>query len=262
MSQLAELQRDFLRSMMNGAPIVESALCDQGGIARELGLGIYSHAYRARLREVLGNDHPVLASYLGDRLWDELCEAYIPAHPSRYRSLRHFGSALPAFLGQRAPFDRHPELAELALFERTLLDCFDAADAPVASWAQLQAVPATDWPTLRLQLAPGVRRMSTLCNSISIWMALKASETPPKPMPAERTEWLCWRDVGLITQFRSIDAEEAAVIDHFLAGGDFSGGCDLLLSWHAADAVPGRALDHLARWAGESWIAEWLVVQA
>ncbi len=259
MSQLAELQRSFLRSIVDAAPHVEPALSEQGGIARELGLGIYTHAYVARLREVLANDHAVLARYLGDRLWDELCMAYIAAHPSSHRSLRHFGAALPAFAGRQAPFHQLAEISELALFERTLLDCFDAADAPVAAWGQLQMLPASDWPALRPTLAASVRRLSMSSNSVAIWIALKAEQIPPSAASATGTEWLCWRDAGLVTQFRSIDAEEAALIDYFLAGGDFSGGCELLLRWHAADAVPARALAHLARWADESWISDWKV---
>ena len=259
MSRLAELQRSFLRSIVDAAPHVYPALCDRDGIARELGLGIYTHAYRARLREVLGNDHAVLAAYLGDRLWDELCEVYIAAHPSGYRSLRNFGGSLPAFVAHQAPFREHAEIAELALFERTLLDCFDAADAQVANWQQLQSLSPDYWPALRPRLAPSVRRLSLSSNAVAIWIALKAEQVPPKATTATRTEWLCWRDGELVTRFRSIDVEEAALIDHFLAGGDFSEACELLLNGHAADAVPARALAHLARWSDEFWISDWRV---
>ncbi|MGH8028719.1 MAG: HvfC/BufC family peptide modification chaperone [Arenimonas sp.] len=257
MNTLAELQRSFLQSVLQGTPLVQQELAAHGGIAPGLGLDIYIHAYHSRLREALANDHAVLATYLGDELWQALCTGYIRAHPSHYRSLRYFGIDLPRFVATTQPFASHPVLCELAAFERALLDSFDAADAGAANWAALQSVPANDWPMLSPRLVPSLRRLSMRFNSVQIWTAMKAGQVPPTLADAAANEWVTWRDCELLTRFRSVDVTEAAALDHVLAGGDFAGLCELLQAWHAQDEVPAAALQLLSRWSGEGWIASW-----
>lgn len=257
MSRLAGLQRRFLESIVQPGDQIAAELHGDGGIDVQLGLGIYCHAYQARLCEVLGNDHALLARYLGDELWDEMCVSYIAAHPSRHRSLRQFGDALPGFLARQIPFATHREIAELAGFERSLLDCFDAPDAALATWIQLQALPAATWPRLRVRFLPCVRRLSTGSNAIALWIALKDGQCPP-PASLEPSEWLCWRDAVLVTQFRSLDGEEAGLLDHFLGEGDFSTACELLTASHPAEAVPSCALGYLAGWAEAGLISAWI----
>lgn len=256
MSALASLQRDFLRALTGADRQVSAALQDQGGIGRDLGLQIYVHAYSARLREALENDHAQLAAYLGDELWQQLVTAYVAANPSHQTSLRNFGEGLPHFLRIHAPFDAHPVLAELASFERSLLDSFDAAEAPVASWDELLHTPPSRWPGLRPRFVPSLSRLGTRLNSVEIWQALKAGRRPPEVqnLPGD---WAIWRDAEQVTRFRSLGIDEAVLLDHFLAGGDFGQGCEQLQRWHESDAVPAKALEALARWCAEGWISAW-----
>jgi len=255
-NDLAGLQRRFMASMTRPDDRVVADLRAEGGIDIGLGMRIYSNAYQARLREVLGKDHVALSGYLGNAPWDELCTVYIDAHPSRHRSLRQFGDALPDFLAQQPLFKANPEVAELACFERSLLDCFDAPAAPLATWMQLQDLPASVWPELRLRFAPSVRHLAMISNAVALWIALKDEQTPPRAN-LTASAWLCWRDVALVTQFRSLDDEEAALLAHFIAGGSFSDACELLLTWHPAADVPARAVAQLACWAGEGLVSEW-----
>lgn len=257
MTGLAALQRRFMESIVQ--PCDQSAVDLQSdvGIDAQLGMGIYSHAYQARLREVLENDHAVLARYLGDALWDQMCGSYIGHHPSRFRSLRQFGDALPEFLLRSPTYSGDPVVAELACFERNLLDCFDAPDVAVATWAQLQTLPELGWPGLRLKFSPSVRRLSTGSNAIAAWIALKAGQAPSEE-PWLASEWLCWRDASLVTQFRSLEGEEASLLDHFLGNGDFSAACELLLAGQPVDKVPACAIGYLAAWAEAGLVSDWI----
>lgn len=258
MDALVDLQRNFLAAVREGDERVKPQLAADRRIARDLGLGIYVHAYRARLREALENDHGCLALYLGDDLWDRMCVGYIDAHPSRSRSLRQFGDHLPDYLKLTAAFAEYPQIAELAAFERRLLDCFDAADASSATWAELQAMPATDWPGLCLRFQPSLQRYRADSNSIDIWKALKADHSPPEVAASQTRNWAIWRDPERVTRFRPLDSEETAALDHFLAGGDFAGLCEILAHRHAPHAVPVHALQHLQRWAQDGWVTQWI----
>lgn len=254
---LARLQQRFMQRLLD---VPDDALDEEiatGRMSREVGLRIYTHAYRARLREALDNDHPVLGLYLGDDLWHQLCAGYITAHPSRHRSLRDFGVDLPAWLAQAEPFATHPLIAELATFERLLLDSFDAADADLTDWPALLAIPGLDWPGLTMRFHPSLRRFPVACNSVESWRALKEGGTPPTPGPAAHPEWVLWRDDDRVSRFRSLDASERAALAHCQSQGDFAGLCEVLLEWHAPDAVPAVALGHLQTWCGEGWISRW-----
>ena len=170
MSTLAALQQDFL-STLTGAPLLIHALDAARGLAPKRGLAIYVNAYSARLREALHNDHASLAMLMGEQAWHALVAGYIAAHPSRGPSLRQFGDGLPDFLRRDARYAATPLLAELADFERALLDSFDAADAPVADWADLLALPPARWPRLRPGFVPSLARRVTRTAAVETWKA-------------------------------------------------------------------------------------------
>ncbi len=264
---LVELQQLFMVRLTqfsagddNGIESDASELPQQIAESRlpgHLGLGIYTHAYTARLIEALENDHPVLGSYLGDKLWQRMCRGYIAAYPSRHRSLRYFGAGLPHYLAHAQEFAEHPEIAELAEFERRLLDSFDAADAPRATWQELLDMPHANWPSLRPRFHPSLKLHGAACNSVEIWTAIKAEQAPPAVNTANSRHWALWRDAERISRYVSLTAAESAGVEHSLPGGDFAGLCELLLDWHPLDVVPAVALAQLRHWCDEGWISRW-----
>lgn len=255
MSALAALQRDFLRTLAGEERGVMATLAGGRGVAPARGLQVYVHAYSARLREALANDHATLATLLGDAGWEAMTADYIAAHPSRHPSLRHFGNGLPAFLRTHPRYAGVPLLAELAAFERALLDSFDAADAPRAAWRDLLALPSSDWPALRPRFQPSLRRVVATQGAVEAWKALRAGKPPPAE--ARPGDWALWRDESQVTRFRPLPEAESALLAHFLDGGDFAGACALLTRWQPVDAVPAFALAQWRRWCDEGWIANW-----
>jgi hypothetical protein len=255
MKALRQQQQEFL-AYLRGQEGRESPALVESHALGSIGLSIYVHAYRARLREALENDHAGLGRYLGDDLWERLSNGYIDAYPSRRRSLRHFGDALPEYLRHTAPFSTRPVVAELALFERALLDSFDAADARTSTWHEVAATPAHEWPSLRLRFHPSLHRLTFDWNAVEIWQSLKDGSVPPPSRPAEAAGWALWRDHERVTRFRSMANEEVAALDLFAAGGDFSQFCTWLAALHEATQVPARALEYLRLWTNAGWIAQ------
>lgn len=255
---LAQLQREFIAHLRGQPAEALQQAVDVGRLPATTGLRIYAHAYGARLREALENDHPVLGAYLGDELWSVMCSGYIDAHPSRVRSLRDFGNALPAYLTAAEQFREHPQLAELARFERQLLDSFDAADDPRAGWAQLQAIPAGQWPGLRLHLHRSVRVHRACHGSVAIWQAIKADLAPPADAgPEDAVDWVLWRDKDDVGRFRSLEHDSAAAFACCRRGGSFAELCELMAITHPVDEVPARVLGCLQDWSEQGWIARW-----
>ena len=99
MSQLAKLQQNFQDCVLKQSDSKAPAWVSMVGRARpEVQLSVYSHAYRARLKEVLASDYTVVHMAIGEDAFDKLAETYIQDCPSKYFSLRDFGGRLPEFI--------------------------------------------------------------------------------------------------------------------------------------------------------------------
>ncbi|MGO1003897.1 hypothetical protein, partial [Lysobacter sp. CA196] len=114
-----------------------------------------------------------------------------------------------------------------------------------------------DWPDLSLDMHPSLRVHRVARNSVEIWRAIKDGKAPPAAGEASCTAWAVWRNDDRVSLFRSLDAEEHAVVCHFIDGGDFAGMCERLAQWHQEEAVPTTALGYLRSWCVEGWISAW-----
>ncbi len=260
MIALDSIEQRFL-AHLRGSADFPRAWCAQGLVNSDIGLSIYANAYHARLREALEADHPVLAAYLGDALWADFCSGYIKAHPSQVRSLRHFGAQVPGWLAQHMPFAEHAAIAELAAFERELLDVFDSADAGCIDWSALQSLDSAAWPGLRLKFHPSVRLLPTTTNAVEIWRALKETQPPPEAGLSSIPARLLWRDEERISRFRPTEANELVALRFLLSEQrNFADACEQLASIHAAEDVPAMALGFLRQWFDEGIISQLDVV--
>src|SRR5207248_2299216 len=73
-----------------------------------------------------------------------------------------------------------PVLAELARWEWTMTDVFDAADATALTHAELARVSPEQWAGLRFTWHPSLRRLALSWNAPQIWQALTADAERPQ----------------------------------------------------------------------------------
>lgn len=262
MSGLQQLQREFLAYLLSGDARIADHIVDQPPVSRDVRLHIYRNAYRVRLRETVDTDHEILGLYLGDELFEQMVNGYIDAHPSPHRSLRFFADQLPEYLRQVPLFADHPQVAELAAFERRLLASFDAADAGRLTVAAVAALTSADWPAMRLRFHPSVQLFRADWNSVAIWQALKAGAEPPDVAAQPGSWWLLWRGEDRLTQFRSAVPEEVQCLQHFLHGGNFAGACERLLDGVAPDELAAQVVDWLGSWLTNGLVSRVLVTTA
>ena len=245
---LREVQRRFLAAIVDGDADAGALIVDDDRVGARRRLDIYRNNYRASLTGVLADHHERLHAWLGDEQFDHVASAYVAAHPSTTRNLRHYGGGFAAFLAEHFPDDG--ELAELARLDWALRHAFDAPDTPTLDAVAVGAL-GDAWIERRLLLHPSARLLPVRFNVAAMWSALDAEAEPPEPIAfAAPVTLLVWRS-GQQPSFRSLSEAEADALAQFEAGASFTD-----LSAHVIGAMgEAGAMEALAAWLGR-WLAD------
>jgi hypothetical protein len=247
--QLRELQRAFQDRVLLGEHAIEPEFHDRHRSDFDARLDVYVGGYRTRLIEALGTTYPVLKAALGDE-FEQRMRVYIDSTPSRHYSVRHYGAGVAQHLVATDPGGAGSVLAELARWEWTLADVFDAPDDESLTVAALAAVPPAAWPTLSFALRACVRRFETHTNVVQWWRAANGlCDAPDRLAEAIPVPWLLWRR-GVKTLFRSLDEVEATLLDEAGAGATFGMLCERMADTDAS-AVALRAASLLRGWVAD-----------
>ncbi|WP_428035740.1 DNA-binding domain-containing protein [Amphritea sp.] len=247
-------QQQMMAALLTGDNTITGHIAGDHNLDAQQRLSIYQSGYRLRLREVIDNDHPVLGSYLGDELFEQMVEGYIEAVPSRYRSLRYYCDPLPEYLYQDAFFSQYPHISELARFERSLLSSFDAPDRETASPEELQQLAPQRWPGMQLRFHPSLQLFTSQYNTVEIWQAIKAEQTPPDPTRQPGC-WGIWRNRERLTEFRSVAPLEQHLIDSFLQGESFATAAEITAANVGEATAAAELLSILVRWLELGWVS-------
>jgi hypothetical protein len=254
--QLRELQRAFQARILALEPGIEAQLKDARNADFGARLDAYVRGYRARLVEALGTTYPVLKLTLGDDEFDRQMRRYIDSTPSRNYSVRHYGAGIAEHMAMQDTGGVGQALSELARWEWTLADVFDAPDDAPLDVATLAAVPPEAWPGVSFTLRATVRRFDSETNIVEWWRAANGlCERPGALAPSPAAQWLLWRR-GVKTLFRSLDPVEAAAFAEAHSGATFGVICERLAQYADEADVAFRAASLLRGWIAEELIAQ------
>ncbi len=255
---LAEIQAIFQQAVLSQDVSLLSFICDSSRTDRQVLLGVYQNAYILRLVEVVRGDHPMLAAYLGDEVFDEMVRAYVAKHPSRTPNARWVACRLPDFLKTQSPYREHAEVHELARLEFSLNMAFDAVDAAVIDLGNLAVFAPETWGALTFVPHPSAQRLDLVSNAAEIWLALKSEEAPPDAELSgsvdEPHRLIVWRD-GVVPKFRELKAEEAMMWDEAVKGMSFGTLCELCAVFDDPETAPLRAAGYLNSWLGTGMLS-------
>ena len=251
---LGVLQKAFQQFLLSGEPTIRSHVADTQSCGADTRLGVYFDAYRLRLLEALETDFVALKSYVGDEQFDAIGRAYIDAWPSTHPSLRYFGQHLARFLNEDPHYRNEPILAELATFDWTLIEAFDAPDVPPLRIDAVAEIAPVDWPAMRFTAHPSLHRIDLEWNAPEIWQAVDTQSDLPAPARTSHPRaWVVWRK-SLNSFFRELAVDEAWAIDTLLGGGTFGDLCEGLIEWIDAQHVAGHAAALLKTWISEDML--------
>jgi hypothetical protein len=253
---LADLQRAFQDYVLENGDGFTASVRDTSKADRTTLLDVYRDGYSLRLIEVLTTDYPGVLAMAGPADFDDMARAYIAVHPSRHPSARWVGKHLAGFLGSTPPYDSSPAVVEMARFEWALGEAFDSPDqAPVMAEA-VMSVPPEAWETISFAPLPSLRRLEFAFDVPPSWQR-RAEVEPGELEVARLTEplaWVIWRP-ELMSNFRSLEPDEAAMLDAVIEGCPFPALCEALLAYVPEDQAPARAAGLLRSWVEEGMIA-------
>jgi len=252
---LADLQRAFQDYLLASSGAFAASVRDTRKADRATLLDVYRDGYALRLIEVLTNDYPGVMAMAGPADFDHLARAYIAAHPSRYPSVRWFGQHLAGFMATTPPYSQSPAAAEMARFEWLLGEAFDAPDMVPVTAAALMALPPEAWETLSFTPLPSLRRSVFAFEVAQAWQRreeVEAGDLDVAPAAAP-TPWMIWRPER-VSSFRSLEADEAAMLDTLAEGRPFPEMCEAIVTHVGEDQAAARAAGLLRAWVEEGLI--------
>lgn len=254
---LDDLQRSFQDYMLATSDAFRSAVRDTSKADRATLLDVYRDGYALRLIEALITDYPGVMAMAGPADFDHMARAYIAAHPSRNPSVRWYGRGLGDFLAITAPYNGTPAAAEMARFEWALGEAFDAPDVTPVMADALMALPQEAWESLSFATLPSLRRITLAFEAPQAWQ--RRQEVEPGDLEVdlapEPLVWAIWRP-DLVSNFRSLAHDEAAMLDTLVAGRPFPELCEALIPFTGEDQAPARAASLLRAMVEGGMIAD------
>jgi hypothetical protein len=255
LNALTRLQDDFQRRILGGDAAILDAVVGNATANADERVGVYVHAYSARLVEALENEFLTLRFAAGDGTASEIFHAYVAATPSTLRNVRWYGKDLAQFLRTAAPWRDTPAFAELAGLDWAISVSFDAADETCIAEADIAVVPFERWGEMILHLPQHVRRETFAWNVGQVRHARDGGLPCPKLWRLEFPQtWIVSRQ-GLEVHYRQLEADEAVALEAVAAGHPFERMCEVLCDWHPQEEVALRAAGLLKAWIGNGWIA-------
>jgi hypothetical protein len=252
---LADLQRAFQDYVLVSSDAFTGQVRDTSKADRVTLLDVYRDGYALRLIEVLTMDFPGVLAMVGPETFDTLTRAYIATHPSRHPSVRWFGRQLPDFLAMTAPHATTPALAEMARFEWALGEAFDSIDAEPVRAKAIMAVPPEAWETIAFAPIPSLQLLAFAHDVPPAWQ--RREEVGPGTLEAAALDapvpWVIWRPER-VSNFRSLEPDEAAMLGAMIEGQPFPALCEALLPYVEEDQAAARAAGLLRAWVEEGMI--------
>lgn len=249
MSNLARIQWDFQEFLLHEAGAVQGHIAAAGRAPVATRLGVYARAYAARMRGALASNYPAVAKVLGEVDFAELAAEYIAAHDSRFFSIRYYGHALAHFVATEPSYRSVPFLPELAQWEWTMAEVFDAADADPVDASELVDRQPSEWAALHITFHPSVRVLSLSWNAPQLWKALMDdAERPRARQERQPVTWLLWRR-GLREMFRPLSEAEQHALNAARAGESFDSLCMLAADHFREDEAAARVAAWFRDWA-------------
>lgn len=222
-------------------------------------LGIYSHAYFARLQECLRAEFSVLAQTLGVELFNRFTFDYLRHHPSRSYTLNRLGESFPHYLTETRPdHDASPGereswpdfIIDLAILERAFSEVFDGPGVegqPALDVDQLSAMPDERLFEARFLPVVCLRLLAFRYPVSQYFHVMRNGENPELPAPADTFLAMNRRDY--VVRFHELELQQYNLLTAVTSGQSFA------QAIAGVTELPSTALQWLRNWMAKGFFA-------
>ncbi len=179
MTSLRELQRDFMRAILDDPASAAAVPVVPNGLHAAQRLQVYAGNAHANFSSALELSYPVVRRLVGAAYFAQCARSFQREHPSRSGDLQPAGAPFPAYIDALHRGGEYRYLGDVARFEWLLQEALLAADHPPLDLGKLAAVATGDYDSLRFRLHPSVRLFESDYPCLAIWQANSAAEEPP-----------------------------------------------------------------------------------
>lgn len=256
--KLSDFQSLFQTRILAGpgaedAPLIAALRESQRGAEREELLHVYQSGYRIRLESFLYEDHPGLRALLGDEAFETLIGEYVSANPPKNRNARWYTTGLPDFMREHPRWRADERALSMALFERAIVNAFDAPDAEALTIQALAAFAPEDSPRLTFGFHPSLVVLELSAGTFAAYEASGedveqgglSDEEPPARDGIETVA--VWR-YDEEAAFRELEPDEYLALNEARAGRAFGDICQMAAFQHSGEIEPERLAQFLASW--------------
>lgn len=212
-------------------------------------LDVYINAYRWRLREVVAEDYPVLAHYLGKDLFARLIEDFVEKETPDHYHIGRFALKLPAFLRSHRPEDVFAH--ELCELETAIAQLLDAEETPVLDVAMLNGLTAEGFMSAVL-LPRKALQLVAFDFAVNDYFQSVQDEQPLAPPTRQATFLAVFRHEDRVWRM-PLAADEHGLLAQLVAGVPVAEAIDSLAG--DADALVASVSDWFARWVRNGLIS-------
>ena len=256
--KLADFQSLFQARILAGpgaedAPLLRTLRESQRGAARAELLEVYQSGYRLRLEGFLYEDHPGLLDLLGEEAFDAVVAEYVAANPPTNRNARWYTTGFPDFLQAHPTWRDDARAVSMALFERAMVDAFDAPDAEPLTIQALANFPPEESPRFVFAFHPSLVVLDLAAGTLAAYGASddetaegQGEARPPVPDAGVETVAV-WRRQDE-SAYRELEPDEFLALNEARDGRAFGDICQMAAFQHAGEIAPERLAQFLASW--------------
>jgi hypothetical protein len=165
------MQRTFAEAILSGDAPIPATIREASGPAYASRFSVYRNNVIAGLINAVSARYPVVRKLLWDDAFNRVAHQYVISEPPRSPVLLEYGATFPQFLRGIGQSPAANFLADVAEIESARTRAYHAADAVPLPRDMFNAVPADEWPELRIQLHPSVALLKSDFPVVSIWQA-------------------------------------------------------------------------------------------
>jgi len=267
---LSDFQALFQARILAGpgeadAPLLAELRESQRGAARDELLRVYQSGYRVRLESFLYEDHAGLRALLGDDAFEALVRDFVEATPPTNRNARWYTTGLPDYMAAHPQWRDNRRARSMALFERAIVDAFDAKDAETLTVQALAAFAPEDSPRLVFDFHPSLILLELAAGTMAAYQASGEEEgdedegeaveeaeadsaDESETLAPDATEivavWRCNEE----SAFRELEGAEYVALSEARAGRAFGEICQMAAFQQSGEIEPERLAQFLASW--------------